>query len=341
MVDIDLDTLIIMVYVFVDDWYKENKLVMYRPASGCKSNFTDAEALTLAIVSEWRAGVSWQSERGFVRYMHKHYRSWFKHLPQRSAFNERKRRLLGMLSRLQHDLADYLSSQEDVYQCVDCLPLPAGSVGQYTRDPGHWLWDSTIGRSKDGWFWGDQLLASICPSGVISGWLVGAAHLHDRWLLEALVSARQGRPGLIGPPHRPRSGHKARVLPPAGFIGGWLGVGMKTAHPYLADRGFNGHRWHNHWREHYQALVIAVPPDNTLAQRPWSRHEKRWLASHRQIVETVFAVFVLVFDIKHLKAHSRWGQYTRITAKIVAYHLGMWINRLLGRPLLSHETLLC
>jgi len=337
---LDLDTFIIIVYVLVDDWYREH-LAPYKSNRGRPARLSDSEMLTLAILSEWRAGVSWQSERSFLRYMHRHYSEWFPHLPQRSAFNERKRYLFGVLLQLQRALADQLSGVDDLYECVDCLPLPAGTLGQYQRDHGHWLWESTIGRGPQGWFWGDHLLAAIRPCGVVSGWLVGAAHINDRWLLEAFLSTRAGYPQLMGPPPRPRAGHKAQITPPVGFIGAGCAVGPASGRDYLADQGFNGERWRHHWYTTYQAQVFSVPPNTATTQRPWSRQEKLWLAHHRQIVETTFALLHRVFDIKHLQAHSRWGQYTRIAAKIVGHHLGIWINRLLGRSALTHETLLC
>jgi hypothetical protein len=337
---IDLDTFIVMIYVFVDDWYQQNIAPM-KAKRGRPCQFSDSETLTIAIVSEWRAGVSWRSERGCLRYLRQHYGDWFPNLPERSAFNERKRGLLGILNQLNQMLTQFLATKEDLYECVDSLPIPAGTLGQYSRDKGHWLWNSTIGRGKGGWFWGDHMLASVCPSGVITGWLLAGAHINDRWLMEAFVSARQGAGYMIGPPHRIRDGYQSRRLPPVGFIGALFAVGSAHKRPYLADKGFNGFRWQLHWMQHFSACVISVPQPNSREERPWTRSEKRWLASHRQVVETVFATLTRSFDIKHLLAHSRWGQYTRITTKMVGYHFGLWINRLLGRPALSHETLIC
>lgn len=337
---IDLDTLIIIIYVFIDEWYGK-EIAPLKVKRGRPAQFSDSEALTIAVLSEWRAGVSWQSERGCLRYLHQHYARWFPNLPQRSAFNERKRHLLGVLQHLQPALAEWLSTRDDIYECVDALPIPAGSLGQYSRDKGHWLGDSTVGRGKGGWFWGDHLLASVCPSGVITGWLLAAAHINDRWLLEAFLSGRRGQVHLIGPPHRPKDGFQSRRSPPIGFIGALFAIGPSRGRAYMADKGFNGARWQRHWRHHFQAQVITVPPDNARDERPWSVSEKRWLASKRQIVETVFATLTRAFDIKTLRAHSRWGQYTRICAKLVGYHLGIWINCSLGRPHQSHETLIC
>ncbi len=152
---IDLETFMIMVYVFVDDWYKQ-QIAVNKPVRGRPAQFSDREALTLAIMSEWRVVVPWSSERGFMRYRHRHYGEWFPHLPQVSAFNERKRRLLGVMIRLQQDLLVSLSNPEDLYEGVDWLPMPAGSNGQFKRDTAHWLWDSGIGYGQGQLFWGDH-----------------------------------------------------------------------------------------------------------------------------------------------------------------------------------------
>lgn len=116
-------------------------------------------------------------------------------------------------------------------------------------------------------------------------------------------------------------------------------MGHAQDRPYLADKGFNGERWAAQWRQSYHATVITVPPANV--QHPWSPQWKVWLASHRQIVETVFARLDQVFQIKQLNAHSRWGQYTRVAAKMAAYNIGLFINQLLGRPLGALATLIC
>jgi hypothetical protein len=151
---LDLDTFIIMIYVFVEEWYQKH-IAPIKPKRGRPSEFSDSEMLTVAILSEWRKGVAWDSERGCVRYLHQYYRDWFPHLPRRSAFNSRKRHLLGVYIRLQQALADWLEQGSgNLYESVDTLPLPAGSNRQYSQESSHWLWQSGIGYSHQGWIWG-------------------------------------------------------------------------------------------------------------------------------------------------------------------------------------------
>ncbi len=336
----DLDTFLTTLYVVVDDWYKV--AVGKRVHGGALEQMSDSEVLTVALAGQWRVGVSWQSERGVVRWMQAHGRGWFPRMLGRSAFNRRVRWLWRLFIRLQETVGAWLNQAEDGYECVDLLPLVAMSNGQAWRESGHWLWESQAGHggTSGSFFVGDHLLLSVGPRGVITGWLVGTASINDRWLLQALLSARAGCPELVGPPSNPRTKRAERPTPPVSHIGPLQAVGRSLTAQYLADQGFNAPRWHEHWATRYAALVWTRPPVNDPARATWSRQDCLWLATHRQIIETVFACLSQVFALEHLDAHSRWGQYTRIAAKLAAYHLGLWLNQALGRPLLALATLI-
>jgi len=338
----DLDTFLTILYVLVDDWYKTSIQSQMQRRGGGKKKMSDSEILTLALAAQWRAGVPWQSERGMVRYMQKHGRGWFPQMLERSAFNERVRLLWQACVQLQQIVAELLQTVDDLYEVVDCEPLPACSLAQATREDQHWLWRSRFGHggTHGGWFFGDQLLAAVTPTGVVTGWLLGSAEVDDRWLLQAFLSARAGQPQLQAPAHRPKDAYVQRNDPPLNAdIRGFVAVGAARPRPYLADRGFNGARWQDHWQQAYHATVISVPPANV--ERPWTRPWKRWLAHHRQIVDTVFARLEATFALQHLNAHSYWGQITRVAATMAAYNIGIYLNRLLGRPDGAVATLLC
>jgi hypothetical protein len=251
--------------------------------------------------------------------------------------------LWGLFIRLQAAVGNWLRRTTDIYECVDGIPLVAMSNGQALREPGHWLWESQKGHgtTSGGFFMGDRVLASVTASGVVTGWLVGNADLNERWLLSAFLSARAGYPQLVAPAPATHASRAQRPSPPVGHIGAFQAVGQTVAQLYLADRGFNSSRWHKLWLSRYAATVLAVPPDNDAQRSTWSRLDCRWLAAHRQIVESLFARLTQVFDFQHLNAHSRWGQYTRLAAKFAAYHIGTWFNRCLARPDGSLATLIC
>jgi len=333
----DLETFFTTLYVIVDDWYRTDAPSAVRNRGGRPAQLSDSEVLTIALAGQWRVGVPWQSERGVVRYLQAHGRGLFPQMLERSAFNRRVRHLWNMFILLQQATAQQLGSAEDSYESVDCMPLPAYSLAQAKREKGHWLWQSTSGHggTSGHLFIGDHLLLSVTRSGIITGWLLGAAHIQDRWLMEVFLSSRAGDPQCSIPTGKPRAGNRLKVE--TGHIGPIQSAGQRPACPYLADAAYNGDHWQHHWLG-YGATVIAPPQPN--AYHAWSSAWKRWLAARRQPVETAFACLDTVLGIKRLAAHSRWGQYTRIAAKTAAYNLGCLINRQLGRPQGALATLI-
>lgn len=336
----DLETFFTTVYVLVDDWYKQ-AIAPHKPVQcGVKADMSDSEVLTLALAGQWRGSVPWDSERGVVRYVQTHAKHLFPKMLHRSAFNRRSRCLYGVLVRLQEALAEDLETPDDIYECVDCQPLPAFSCGQAQRSQQHWLWTSQrgYGGTQGSFYWGDKLLLSVSRSGAVTGWVIGAASINDRWLLEALLSLRAGSFQLLRPEPNRHAARRQRPTPPHEPIGPLSAAGKARSRPYLADRGFNGRQWVQHWQQHYQAQIISVPPTDT--PEAWTWQEKRWLATHRQKIETAFSVLDQVLGLKHLNAHSRWGQYARLAAKMAVYNLGLLINRTLGRPQWALATLI-
>jgi hypothetical protein len=339
----DLDTFLTTVYVVIDDWYSAEMATQMQRHAGPALKMSDSEVLTLAIAGQWRAGVPWQSERGLVRYMQAHGLGWFPQMLARSAFNERVRQLCLALVALQQYLATQVSPGGWLYEVGDGLPVPVCSLGQAARDAHRWLMQVSRGHGGNhgGWFFGQRWWVSITPEGAITGWLVAAAHLNERWLLEAFLSQRGGDGEVRGPLADAHTARAERPLPPGGFIGGLFAVGKSAGAPYIVDRGLNGGRWLRHWRDAYEATVIAIPPANSADFQAWTRQDCHWLASVRQKIEGAFAILEGVLALKRVQAHSQWGQYTRLAAKAAAYNLGLYINQAVGRPLGAFATLIC
>ena len=333
----DLDTFLTTLYVKVDDWYTQYGAEHMQRHAGGILQMSDSEVLTVSLAGQWRVGVPWRSERGVVRYMQRHGRGWFPKMLEKSSFNQRTRQLWGAFVEFQQYLAAELERGDTVYECVDVVPLPACSLAQAASHDGHWLWTSGLGYggNQGGWFWGEQLLTSVTSEGVVTGWLLGSAGCDDRWLLQAFLSHRATGFEL----RKPAGDKKNGAIPDAHQFVPLIAVGSPRPRPYVADRGFNGERWRLQWLQRYEAEVITVPPTN--ATYSWSHQASRWLASKRQMVDTVFSRLDSVFDLKRLNAHSRWGQYTRLAAKMAAYNFGIWLNRLLGRPDGALQTLIC
>ena len=335
----DLDTFFTVLYVIIDDWYKTCMVGQIHKHPGASAEMSDSEVLTIMIAAQWQVGVPWRSERSMLRWLTAHGRGWFPRLLSRSAFNQRARWLWQVSIALQQWLADMLGQASAAYECVDGEPVPAYSCGQALREHSHWLWESQRGHggTQGGWFVGDRLVACVTETGVITGWLLAAAPINERWVLNALLSARAGNAELLAPePDRKHAGPE--LLPPVARIGPLQAVGASFGQPYFADRGFNGQRWLEHWLTRYGATVLSVPPDNV--PKPWSKTAKHALAAARQVIETVFAILADCFALKHVNAHSYLGLYARVAAKCAAFNFGILFNRFLARPDLAHATLL-
>lgn len=52
----------------------------------------------------------------------------------------------------------------------------------------------------------------------------------------------------------------------------------------------------------------------------------------RQIIETVNGQLTEQFGIETNHAHSFWGVWARLSTKLAAHTLGIYLNRLLGNP---------
>lgn len=327
----DLETFFSELYVRIDDWYKAHWERQLRRETGAKGQMSDSAVLTVLVAGQWQVGVARRSERGLLRWLAAYGRGWFPRLLKRSAFNERVHKLWSVCLALQQAVAEGLGSRTAAYECVDGLPIPAYTCGQACREDTHWLWESKRGHggTGGGWFIGKRLLASVSPDGVLTGWLLATANVHERCVLHAFLSARAGSPNLNAPPLSSHERQSNDLTPPVQRIGPFQAVGHFAQHPYLAD----------HWQTTSHATVLAPPSPH--ASHPWSVPVRRAHASARQIIETVFAVLSDVFAIKRVNAHSCAGLYARLAAKTAAFNLGILLNRALGRPDLAHLTLLC
>lgn len=324
--DLDLETFLTTLYVRVDDLYQQVIAPKMPVCGGPTPALSDSEVLCLGLAAQWRSGVPWKSERGFLRYMRKHELSMFPGLTSQSAFNRRLRRLWGGFILLQQAVAQQLLTADE-YEVMDAVPVPVAH-GARSFHPG-WLADiARIGHGgNDRYFFGLHLLLISSASGLATGWILGAGNIQDRWLAEGLLSARAGCPQLAG------SG-AAHLHPPQDWMGPVQASGSASGRFLGADAGFTGPRWHQHWQADY-GVEVVTPPDGLIPPAT-----ARWFSGLRQVIETVFAHLCDSFGLKYPGAHTTWGLITRIAAKLAAYNLGLAINRELGRDNFALATLI-
>ena len=109
--------------------------------------------------------------------------------------------------------------------------------------------------------------------------------------------------------------------------------GAASTQPLLRDCGCRGDDGCAHGVNASGAQVGPLPTAAPCAER-------RWLRSARQVVATTLAHVTESFGRTYPGAHSTWGLLMRVAAQVAAEHLGVRLNRLLGRPDFAFATLI-
>ncbi len=308
---LDPDTFLTILYVVVDD---VDKTLPPAPAHpGPAPALSRSEVVTLGLFGQWAC---FPSERAFYRYAQRHLRAAFPHLPARSQFNRQLRRTHAVISAVAQWVLPQVQRQAVAFEVLDSLGAPVRNV---RRRGSTWLaGQADLGYcTRLGWYYGLHVLTACLPSGVITGVGCGPASTDDRPLAETLLAAR----------HTPQA-----RLPEVGQTwGGDL---------YLADTGFEGHKWLPRWRQVYGVTVVC-PPKRTqaAAAHAWPRVLRRWAAGLREIIETVHARLLLTFGLEHERPHTLSGFRARLAAKVALHTCCCWLNHQLGRPLLAFADL--
>jgi len=303
---LDPDTFLTVLYVMVDDFCKANLPAEVHP--GPDASLSRSEVVTMALFGQWGR---FASERDFWRFAQAKLRGAFPRLPNRSQFNR--------LLRIHHDAIvafglSFARAGAD-YEALDTLPV---TVRQYKRRGRGWLaGQADIGFSKriSSWFCGFRVLTAVSLEGLVTGFAFGPASAKDQRLTDTLLALRE-TPDL-------------RLL----SVGATRAGGC-----YVADKGFEGEHWHRHWCSDYGAVVLHCPRRNSL--HPWPRRLRRWLASRRQIVETVYAKLTQAFRLDRERPHHLTGFSARLAAKVALHNFCHWLNQSLGRPALAFADLL-
>ncbi len=331
---IDLDTFLVALYTYVDDLYQAHVAPHKPQRPGQAPELSDSEVLTLLILAQWLR----RSERGMLRYAAEHWRTYFLRLLDQSAFNRRARDLQGVLLYLIPHVAEQLGAGLTAYQVLDGVPVP---LARRCRGERHRLFasEAAIGRggSDRDWYYGCQLLLVVSADGLITGFVLAPANTATTWVTDALLCWRQNPRATpwklehLPPSHR-RGG---RRVGPTGPIQPRSAVGHPSSAPYLADGAMRGWVWRHHWWQDYGAAVLLHQDYRGVAATAVRRQYAGW----RQIIEIVNAALNDVFALSFPKAKTVWGLVTRIAAKLLAFNLGVQLNRFFGRDDLAFATL--
>jgi hypothetical protein len=107
----------------------------------------------------------------------------------------------------------------------------------------------------------------------------------------------------------------------------------------VVDKGFEGEDNHRRWLDRYGARVIC-PPKRRERKRSWPKGLRRWAASIRQIVESVYEKLHATFGLRGERPHELEGLRARLAARVALHNFCIWLNDQLGRPHLAFVDLL-
>jgi Transposase DDE domain len=230
----DLDTLVIALYVMVDD------LLGPRIGPGRRPKLSDAELVCLAIA---QVLLGCNSERRWLRLAGQRLGHLFPYLPTASADNRRLRRAGSLVALAIQDLAAHAPSWADQLRLVDSTPVPCAASRETVKRSalaGHAGYGYC--KSHHRWFWGFRLYVLAAPDGLPVAWCLATPKLGEREVVAALLDheRRRLRPGLL-------------ILADKGFAGRDFeqlvaGYGAALARP---DRADEPHRFGSlgRWRQ--------------------------------------------------------------------------------------------
>jgi len=230
----DLDTLVIALYVMVDE------LLGPRRGPGRRPKLSDAELVCLA-VAQVLLGCS--SERRWLRFAGRRLGHLFPYLPSASAYNKRLRRAGPLVALAIKEVAAHTPSFCDQLRLVDSTPVPCATSRETVRR------SALAGQAGYGYckshhrfFWGFRLYVLAAPDGLPITWCLATPKLGEREVVAAMLDHERHRlrPGLI-------------ILADKGFAGREFeqlvaGYGASLMRPDRADEPHR-HGSLGHWRQ--------------------------------------------------------------------------------------------
>ena len=305
---IEIDLFLTALYASVNDFFATQPIERRRGPTG---KLTESEAVTLLIFSQW---ARFRSERDFYRFAQQRLMELFPRLPSRPQLNRQFRSLHSEVCHFFQHVAETLGSDDALYEALDATAVVVRDAKR--RSEGWLVGEADIGKSNRlGWYEGLKLLLSSTPEGIITGFGLSPASTKDQPMAETFFFLR------ANPDDR---------IPEIGTA--------QTGLYYPVDKGFEGKENHHRWATAYGANVICPPKRN--AKKPWPKALRRWVASIRQIVETVNDKLINTFRLDIERPHCMSGVRTRIAAKVALHNFCIWLNQSINRPNLAFADLL-
>jgi hypothetical protein len=291
----NLDTLATALYVKIDDALKASPdLAPWRPEVGLAPTLSDAELVTLAVMS---ALLGYTSERRWLRRANRDFCHLFPYLPQQSGYNKRLRGACELIKHMIRMLAQDTSLWSDDVWLADSTPVGCGCSRETAQrsDLAGWA-EYGYCASHSRYFWGLRLHLVCTPGGLP--------------VLFALTGAKAGERETL-----------RDMLDTAPEV--------TAAHPkqtIIGDKNYYGREFENDLTD--RDLTLLRPARKGEPARAGAHLFKPL----RQIIESINETFKGQLDLERHGGKSPAGVTVRVLARILALTAAIWHNDKTGQP---------
>ena len=293
----DLDTLVIALYVTIDDALQHTpQLRPWRPAIGIAPKLSDAELLTLAVL---QALLGYVSEARWLRYARTGLAHLFPYLPRQSGYNKRLRAAAPQLQYFIRALGVDTDLWGDTVWIADSTPVECGRSRQTAKRSALAGWAGYgYCAAHSRYFWGLRLHLVTTLDGLPVAFALANPKTDER---EVLVDLFDVEPELLA--NRP------------GLV-------------ILVDKGY---------RDAETEAILAVrgvrllrPACKGEAPRPGQQLFKPL----RQLIESVNDTLKGQLDLERHGGRTIEGVTVRVLQRLLALTAAIWHTHKTGQPIL-------
>lgn len=291
----NLNTLATALYVKIDDTLKAfPELAPWRPKVGITPTLSDAELVTLAVMS---ALLGFTSERRWLRHARAELAGMFPYLPGQSGYNKRLRAASGLVIHMIQILGRDTSLWSDDVWVVDSTPVECGRSRETVKrsDLAGWA-EYGYCASHSRFFWGLRLHL-LCTLG---GLPVAFA------LTGAKADERQALLGMLEADHGLAARHRGQTI--------------------IGDKNYFGRDFEQDLTD--GDLHLLRPARKGEPERAGAHLFKPL----RQTIESINQTFKGQLDLERHGGRTPAGVIIRVVARVLALTAAIWHNDKTSQP---------
>jgi hypothetical protein len=300
-VENDIETLATALYVKIDDMLRDwPDLAPVRPAAGTPLTLSDAELLTMAVMS---ALLGFTSERRWLRYAGKELAGMFPRTIGQSGWNKRVRKAFFLFIRVIRMLAMDTSLWSDDVWVVDSTPVQCGCSRETVKrsDAAGWA-EYGYCASHSRYFWGLRLHLVCTLTGLPVMFAMAGAKADEREILLGMLEAARD---------------------------------VTAAHPgqvIIGDKNYFGRAFEAELTERELTLLRPVRKGEAM------RAGQNLFKPLRQVIESVNWTFKGQLDLERHGGKTPEGILVRVLARVLALTAAIWHNDKTAQPVMRSLT---